>query len=53
MADTVQDSDVRSLIVQRFREAVDAWNQGDLDAFLSVYLQNEFVTLYVDDYSIW
>ena len=40
---------VRDQITRRLEQAVDSWNQGDLDGYMSLYLQSEFTSLVTDE----
>lgn len=53
MADKAYDDSVRIQIEERLKNAVTAWNSGDLDTYMDVYLKSEFVTLIPDDGHIW
>ena len=53
MADKAYDEKVRNQIVERLKDAVSAWNRGDLDGYMDVYLKSEFVTLIPDDGFVW
>lgn len=53
MADKAYDQNVRTQIEKRLTIAVMAWNDGDLDGYMDVYLKSEFVTLIPDEGHLW